>query len=75
MKKIIKNLLCRFLCYLFWHPYIKTDYAEWEKTGTNFVCTRCGKKIKHFPFLYRATAKKLSEDIIEAGKRVKNYKK
>ena len=35
------------LCKLFGHKFISSKLSDWLKDKTNFICKRCGKRVKN----------------------------
>lgn len=36
----------KLICKIFGHNFRSSTLADWKKDGTNFICKRCGKRVK-----------------------------
>ena len=47
MNFLIRNYYIK-RCKIFGHKFKSNCFEEWEKDQTNFICLRCGKRVKKF---------------------------
>lgn len=38
----------RLLCKIFGHKFCPSTFEDWKKDRTNFICKKCGKRIKKY---------------------------